>query len=270
MSGRGQRGTQEARPSLRTEATGGPTPRPARSQPAGQWSEPPRPTRLLGLELRPSRPARGSRDGGGAGVLLPLGPEGALRAAGSSPSFTTRLAGTRLAPISSSCLFRAAWQPLCKTTFCRSLRRGDTRPPRPRRQPLLPGEQAGPHPAWSTHWGPCLVRASWESPPVSATAAARDPPQHLSRGLGLVGAGPGGGPSRVGPALGSLALGGRLWARKPAPPAMPGPPCSCPSGSVVGRPPWTRGGCRAPGVAAQGSRLVGRQLILKRCPPSSA
>ena len=48
------------------------------------------------------------------------------------------------------------------------------------------------------------------------------------------------------------------------------PPWPCPSGSMVGRPPWTRGGRRAPVVAAQGSRLVGRQLILKRCPPNSA
>lgn len=74
----------------------------------------------------------------------------------------------------------------------------------------------------------------------------------------------------MGPALGSLALGGRLWARKPPTPAMPGSPWPFPSGSVVGRPPWTQGGRRAPVVAAQGSWVVGRQLILKRYPPSSA
>ena len=177
--------------------------------------------------------------------------------------------GTRLAPGSSSA---SSWRPGSHSAGRLSAGHcgeGTHGRPRPRRQPLLTGEQAGPHPAWSTHWGPCLVRASRESLHVSATAATRDPQQHLLWGRGLVGAGPGR-LSRVGPALGSLALGGRLWARKLAPSAMPGPPCSCPSGSVVGRLPWTRGGRRAPGVAAQGSRLVGRQLILKWCSPSSA
>lgn len=142
------------------------------------------------------------------------------------------------------------------------------------------GHTATPaHAASLSHWasraGPCLVHAQWgpylaRASRESPSGATRIPPRHLLGGCGHVGASPGGGPSHVGPALGSLALGGRLWARKPPTPAMPGSPWPFPSGSVVGRPPWTQGGHRAPVVAAQGSWVVGRQLILKQYPPSSA
>ena len=92
--------------------------------------------------------------------------------------------------------------------------------PCPRCQPLPLKEHGRTLPCLvHAQWGPCLARASRESPSV----AARVPPRYLLGGRGHVGAGPGGGPSRVGTALGFLALGGRLWVRTPPTPAMPGP-----------------------------------------------
>lgn len=149
---------------------------------------------------------------GWGGVLLPPGPEGALRAAGSSPSFTTRLAGTRLAPVSSSCLFRVAWQPLCKTTFCRSLRRGDTRPSPPT-PPASPAWGAGRTPPSLVHaLGPLFGEGLLgESARVCDSGRQRSPST---------------------PVKGPWACGGRPWRRTA--PRGPSSWFSCPGREALG------------------------------------
>lgn len=145
---------------------------------------------------------------------------------------------------------------------------GDTRPPLPT-LPASPAEGARQDPALL---GPCTVGPLFgEGLPGESICGCQSSPSI--------------------PAGGPWARGGRPW-RRTIPRghsswlSCPGrealgeeathpsharpPPWPCPSGSMFGRPPWTRGGRRAPVVAAQGSRLVGRQLILKRCPPNSA